>query len=483
MVAKLTKKSSLAGDEQSWLERVRSTWQKFSDRFKLGSHYTIERFGVIVAALSVTGVLVIGLTVWGAITAGNAVLGETALYNTTFVTSRTGVEGTVNPVYVNERRDRALVLMKFETPSQMSSDAADYYVYGTGIDGGPGGGPTTLEKPLAGALYSFANTGYLGVILEAPDGFAPQLINLTVRARKELMTPRNRPMSAGMDNSFVEHDQWRVVINPSASKARHLRALDSDRIPEPEDIFADVVTWRDEQAKRKILDRRLADMKTQLTRISNYTSLMAETSVPVGENSSVRLLPPALPAAIDGDSITGMDATELRRALRERPLNQIEGVANKTQRARLLDTFSDGYTVNTYTLNSARAMSGGTDFNWRGRSVADGYFETLGTGEASIADYLASLSSEPIPSISARDLRWPLSNGQTINDLRPGDTGAKPLIELRNNAMTAYDNYFQLKREYQTVDLLELLVMEQTLQQVAAGSTKASGPTAASFRS
>ncbi|MET3959841.1 hypothetical protein ABIE52_006776 [Rhodococcus sp. OAS809] len=466
-----------------WTERAKAAWQHFYRRFKLGSHYTIERFAIIVAALSLSGVLVIGLTVWTAYNAGNAVIGQTALYNSTFVASRTGVKGTVSPVYVNENRDRALVLMKFDTPSQMSSDAADYYVYGTGIDGGPGGGPTKLEKPLAGAIYSFANTGYLGIILEAPDGFASQLINLTVRACKELMTPRNQPGSAGLDSSFAEHDQWRIVVNPAASGAQHLPALDSERIPEPEAVFAYAVTWREEQAKRKVLDGRLAAMKTQLTRISNFTSTMAQTAVRVGDDPSVRLLPPALPSAIDGDSITGMDSAALRSALDRTPADQIEGIGDKTPRARSLDSFSDGYMVNTYVLNSAGPMSGGTDFNWRQRSVAEGYFKTLGTGEPSISAYLAKLSTQPVPSMSARELRWPLSNGQTITDLRPGDTAAKPLIELRNNAMAAYDTYFALKRSYQTVDLLELLVMEQTLDSVAAGSTKASGPSAVSFRS
>lgn len=89
--------------------------------------------------------------------------------------------------------------------------------------------------------------------------------------------------------------------------------------------------------------------------------------------------------------------------------------------------------------------------------------------------------SQLIPSMSSRDLRWLLSNGQSINDLRFKDTASKPLISSRNNAMAAYDNYFTLKRSYQP-DLPEF-VMEQTLDQVASGSTKASGPTTASFRS
>lgn len=107
--------------------------------------------------------------------------------------------------------------------------------------------------------------------------------------------------------------------------AQPLRALDSDRIPEPEDIFADAVTWRNEQAKRKVLDGKLADMKTQLTRISNFTSMMAQTSVPVGDDPSVRLFA-ALPSSIDGDSITGMSSTELRKALSEKPASEVEGV-------------------------------------------------------------------------------------------------------------------------------------------------------------
>ena len=165
------------------------------------------------------------------------------------------------------------------------------------------------------------------------------------------------------------------------------------------------------------------------------------------------------------------------------PISEIPEIAGKTERARMLDTYADGYTPNTYVLNSNTTMSAGLDFDWRSRSVVDGYFQTLGGSERTVGGLLARLDTETRPSISTRDLEWRLSNGGVITDLRSHEAGAKALMELRNNTAQAYDDFFELKRSFQTVDLPDLLLMELDLAEVAETSTRASGPEAVDFRS
>ena len=469
----------------STLNQWKLRLQRFSDRFKLGSHYTMERFGVVMAALAITGVLFGTLATCGALQAGDAVLGQTALYTTQFTTSRTGVTGQVDPVYVSKDGHRALVLMKFDDPSMMSGSANDYEVYGTGIDGGPGGGPTGVDTAMAGTIYGFGSTGYLAVVLQAPDGFAPQLINLTIRANKELVAPKAAAsqIGAGQDPTFAQHDQWRVIINPAATGARWLSALDGPNMPDAKTLYGGAVEFQQEQAKRRALDKEMAAMKASLTRISNLTAQMNQTVIPIGKDPAVRLLPPSLPSYVGGDSITGLSSADLRAKLDSVPANQIEGIANKTERARALDTFADNYTPNTYVLHSAGTMDGGVDFDWRSSSVADGYFKLLGKGDESLSDYLASLGNASPPSFDPQDLVWPLSNGQRVTDLSSTDAGAQALFELRSNLINAYQDYFNEKKSYQTVDLPDLLLMEQQLDTIGDSATTATGLNSVGFRS
>lgn len=468
------------------LDRAREVYAVWSNRFKLDSHHTIERFGVISAIFVLIGVMVLGCGAYGAWEASKGKLGATALYTKEFTTSRTGVKGVVDGVWRSENGKRAMVMMHFSDPAQMSSDPNDYYVYGVGVDGGPGGGPTKVDRAMAGSLYSFGQTGYLAVVLDAPDGFPQQIVNLTIRAKKELVTPLNDPAKAkgagDMDRSFLENDQWRVMVNPGAKGIRTLAALDSQKAPQARALFADAVIFSQEQQLRVKLDGQMAKMKTYLDRIGNYVDAMATTPVRMGKDGDVRLLPPSVPEEINGDSIDGLDAVALRKKLATVPADQIPGIAEKTPRARLLDTFSDGYMVNTFVLHQSKTMPAGVDFDWRSRSVSEGYLEHLTKPGQTPEEFMSELAAQPASALSTKDLRWPLSNGKTINDVEATDFSTKPLIDLRNKAMESYKAYYEAKRTYQTSMLIDLLRLEQTLDSIGEGSGSHSGPGAVEFR-
>ena len=461
----------IAGQGQGALERYRGWYSDVSERFKLGQHYTIDRFGIKISALTIIGALLFALTGYGAVQAGREQLGSQALFTPEFMASRTGATGTVDGVYRNREGTRALVVYSFADPSMMSSDAADYYAYVSGIDQGSA---TKVATPMAGQIYSFGTTGVMAVMLESPDGFESQQLNITMRGTNELAPTLENP-GQGRGGAWANYDQWRMVVNPGAEETLWLAALDSQNAPSPESIYADAVLWPEEQLQRRRLDRMLADLQVQSQRISNYHAQMETTTVRIGEDSGVYLLPPSLPAEMVGDEITGLSSTELRDELDSVSADEIEGIADKTDRARLIDTYPDGYTPNTYRLEPGKIMPTGADFDWRSRTVADGYFSTLGTNASSISEYLADLQdSGSVPHLNSRDLRWQLSNDMDLAEARV-DASASALLELRNNTIAAYDSYFRTKRDYQTYALLQLLVMESRLETIAQTSTVAAG--------
>ena len=75
-----------------------------------------------------------------------------------------------------------------------------------------------------------------------------------------------------------------------------------------------------------------------------------------------------------------------------------------------------------------------------------------------------------------------LTNGMDMSELSGSDPAVKPLLDIRNNAMQAYNSYFSLKVEYQRNLLPSLLFMENDLDTIVANATTASGPDAVTFK-
>ena len=146
----------------------------FGAKFKLDSHHAIERFGVFFGIFTVLGGVVIAGSGAAAIKAGNDLLSETALYTTTFTTSKTDLKGDVDGVYVNKTRDRALVMMHFATNAHISYNAADYQAFLLGSDRS-----LRSEKVatggIRGSFHVFGSTGYVGVLLDADGPFDRQV--------------------------------------------------------------------------------------------------------------------------------------------------------------------------------------------------------------------------------------------------------------------------------------------------------------------
>ena len=419
----------------------------FNRKFKLDSHHAIERFGVFVCAFALIGLAVMVGSGASAYRAGEDSLSSTALYSTEFTTSKTRLKGSVDGVYTNRSGTRALVMMHFPQGAAISYNAADYRAFLLGSTRNLASEPVSTPG-VNGAFYAFGSTGYVGVLLEADQAFDRQVLNLTVRATKELSykesqtTEPNKEMAD--DATFQRYDQWRVFFNPGASGAIRIGALDAAAF-DPTRAYYDIVVQKEEAATRDKLDQKLIELRANLARIEAYTADLQTTKV-----DGIFLRPPSVPASITGDQVTGSSAGETR----------------------------DGRS--TLRLETRTTVPGGFDFDWRAGTVYDGYLNTLVPTGQSYVQYLTDKRKEGSAatngtngtSSTVANMEWKLSDGSDLKkDYRSSDTAMRPLTNVMNNLSQAYTDYLRNKAKYQSDLMLELLSLDVKLRDVQANST------------
>ena len=202
-------------------------FDRFVNKFKLDSHHEIERFRVMIAVITVLGILVISAAGYVSYKAKQVDISGTAQYTNKFVTSYTQQEGTVDDIYTNSDRTRAVMLFSFD--GTMSRNPNDYEIVITGVDKGK---PKRVESAMTAKLVSFGDSGSMGLIMDAPEGFESQILNVTMSAKRNLSSPN--PMNeedmaaygyAG--ETFTTRDSWRMMLNPAGTNAPVLAELDA----------------------------------------------------------------------------------------------------------------------------------------------------------------------------------------------------------------------------------------------------------------
>lgn len=412
----------------------------FSKRCKLDSHHTMERFGVVCGIFAVTAVAVFGGSAFAAWNSGKEDLTDTSVYTPTFTTSKTKLKGNVDGVYTNELGNKAVLIMHFDKGAKISYNAADYQGFLMGSDENLN--TETVSTPgISSSFHVFGSTGYVGVLFEADEPFAQQVLNLTMRANQELSSREadNEPADelAG-DKSFAQHDQWRVFFNPGARKAETIVSLDAATF-DPARAFYDVVLKLDEQTAREVLDSKLVEMRTALSRIDSYTTDLETTKV-----DGLFLRPPQVPGLIAGDAVTGESKSESEN-----------GKSNLA-------------------LTTKTVVPGGFDFNWRSGNVYDGYLDVLVPVGQSYGEFLSQKSVESTDEheFGVGDIEWTLSDGSSLaQDYRTSDVTMRPLTDVMNNLSQAYADYYSAKNEYQSSLLFDLLVLDVDLRDVQSNSS------------
>lgn len=422
--------------------------QAFGKKFKLDSHHAIERFGLFFGLLSIVGLLVLTTSGFTAVVSNRDTISSTALWTPQFTTSKTELAGTVDGVYTNTTANKALVLMHFDTSAKISYNAADYAAFLLGSNAKLGTEKLTTPGVKA-TMQVFGATGYMGVLLEADQPFDQQVLNLTMRAKAELSFKEQQESGESADelagdSTFDKYDQWRVFFNPGATNTTKLEALDAANFDAAR-VFYDLVLKTDEDAVRTQLDTKLIELRANLAQIAAYDRDLATTKV-----DGLFLRPPAVPAIIGADAISGSSASESKD------------------------------NTSTLQLETSTVVSGGFDFDWRDGNIYDGYLKKLVPAGSSYVNYLRGKSEESSTTdatkdtntVSIQSMKWILSDGTNlVDDYSSTDTAMRPLTNVMNNLSQAYQDYYSNKTAYQIGLLGDLLDLEVDLIDVRSNSS------------
>lgn len=413
----------------------------YAAKMKLGPHHAIERFGVITTCFTVTFAMLLVGTIASATANNRSRMDETALYTTSFTTSRTELSGEVAGLYTNSESTRALVLMRFRNADagSFSADAANYQAFLTGsserLD------TQALNTNITGSIVSFGSTGYLGVVLDSDAPFTQQIMSLTLRANSELVykegTGRELREDLKDDGSFAEFDQWRLFLNPGATGIEVAASLEASRI-NPTSLYYELVVAEQEEEIRAGMDEQLLEMRAVLNRVTEYENEMSRVNV-----DGIFIEPPEVPVQVAGDSVTGQPA--------------------------------EGENESTLELDTGWVHPRGFDFDWRPSTVEEGYLDGIMPGDQT--SYITFLSekaraeNEGESQFSPNDLEWRLTDGSDLKEYGQSSQAMKPLNDIMNNTTQAYQDYFRLKTAYQIDSYSELLELEVALRGVdSAGS-------------
>lgn len=425
---------------------IKEDIKRMGSRLHLDAHHGIERFGVMFTIMAVVFLSIMTTAGVSASKNNAAQLDSTALYVSSFSTSKTQLSGLVPGVYVSPERTRAVVLMKFREPTLVPASADNYQAFLTGstLDMGQ----TRLETSVRGEIVVFGSTGYLGVVIDSDQPFPQQIMNLTVRSNSELVyQPGDSKIRADLrdDDSFVTHDQWRLYFNPGASGVITSESLGSAAF-DAGAFYAEAVTAGEEQVVREDLEELLLKMRSDLAVIDEFEDQLGRTSttdgdflVPVrGDQPQDPMVP------ITGDAVTGEPAAA-------------EGE------------------VSTLALDADWVAPNGFDFDWRAGSVYEGYLDELVPEGERYGTWLAdkALAGKGESTFNKSSIVWALSDGTLLSDaLSTRSTSVMaPLSTLKTNLENAYDTYYRDKIDYQVKLPAQLLELEIVLRNVQASAS------------
>ena len=425
-------------------------FKAFQTRFKFDSHHAMERFGVAVAVFSLTGAALLTGAGVSSYTNAQEQLSATAMYTQSFTTSRTQATGRVMGVYTDPSKTRTMVLLNARDEARLPANADDYQVFLTGTD-------RELHqhslkgKSITARYVTFGNNAkYMAVVLDNPNGFDLQILDMTIRINREISYKEgegaaSEPQSGGSsssktdpnagDKSFQQYDQMRIAFNPVASGSINMNLGTAGTEFNAGDVYHEAVTRDSEQKLRTEMDGQLLQMKADLAKIDQYMSQISTT--PVNDRGTMlRLNEPVVPDVIAGDEVTGQDAK-----------------SSKTGESTLF-------------LSSKTVVPGGYDFDWRHGTVNEGYLDQVVPKGMSYVDFMKSQAALSAPAPDWQKVEFTLNNGTPLSSYTNKDELVKPFLDLRNNLITSWQTYYDHKKAYQVNSYNDLLNLEIELRNV-----------------
>lgn len=422
--------------EETKVQRRRN----FLDRFKLGPHHVMERFGVMILILLVATAAItasIGHTIH---LQNQEILGNQAIYTKNFTLSLSKNTGVVEGAYRNADKTEFFLLLKLDNLNKMSTDAKDYRMYLTGANMA---GRREALKSLApaGVLYMFGSTGYMGIHITSTEPFPEQIMHLVVRNNymmvpkaKETITDRN------IDDTFFDNDQFLLLFNPAGDLATVVDFLDKDDVG-GFDMFYEMQS-RDKELKYKaLLNDQLNKMFFKELEIREFERrLQVENQIQVPER----------PELIGNDKISAF-------------LGDKELSPHKTQAHAWVDENNQiiAPELITFRYEPGATINGGFNLDWQDETLRTSYIDKVYSG-ARPWRYIEQNKELDIGNLGLKDLLWYASDGEKIT-LSSG-TSLSSSEKQRNanieSLQTAWRDYFSMKSNYQRDLMYNLLYLE-----------------------
>lgn len=248
-------------DEDAEKQNNRRT---FLNKYKLGSHHKIERFGVMMGAVLAILVFASGFSLVRDTQKQKVTAVAKAKYTEDFTYSLTGNAGTVETVVRSDDGKTAYLLLKMENVGNMSTDASTYSVYLTGAN-------DTLRFEPAGAYFVFGSTGYMGVMLHDDEGIPNQVLDVTIRANVDVRSDKlsSSTISDDQDESFKKYDQARIYVNFGAADADTNKVLDDTSIA-ASDLYYQLIAKELDATLREQLVSTKEDLDRLTVRADEY---------------------------------------------------------------------------------------------------------------------------------------------------------------------------------------------------------------------
>ena len=416
------KDRNLTEAEKAERDERKSKLAQTRDKFKLGPHHKMERFGVISLIFVLSFSLVMGGAFHTYREKAKVTLDGKAIYTTEFESSITQTRGTVDGVYGNEDGTKVYILLHYDDSSSVSLNVNDYKVFISAFK-------ERLEKEPKGVFHVIGSTGYLGIELISNGGFKSQVMDIWVRIGNNLSKSAEKESNLhNVDKSFTENDQFRILLNPGAQEVKHAAVLDDDNATIA-DIYKALVATQQEAEMKATLQEHLNTMQIDFNKADEYRRRLVDLNVRV----------PKLPSMMEGDSFEALKDSEDKETL-------------------------------DYDLKTATIYPGGVMMDWREMSIAkDGYFAHLNPPVLdNKEDAYNQLTSKAIIDLEKQENRkpeeyesweWAYNDGKAIDDSNGVDKHAtvKKTIDEYEQVVR---RYLQEKEQYQTTLQWNLLLLE-----------------------
>ena len=234
-----------------------------------GTHYKIERFGVIFFLLLVCLVSSFGFAQKQHMDAMAVQLGDQVMYTTAFQMSVSHAPCEVMDIRVSEDKTKCFIMLRWTDMTNVVTDASAYSMFlcGAGQDGDY---EQILSRPV-GTVYMFGATGYMGIYLVDTNGFPSQILSLTLRSTNNFVAPDGAeplPDSYMDDASFLTSDQARIFFNPGGALSKTATCLEDGNM-NAYNIYTSFFCEETEAEIKANMDVALETMYEQVTVIDN----------------------------------------------------------------------------------------------------------------------------------------------------------------------------------------------------------------------